>query len=81
MSASTVRIVMDANPDGREYVFDVNRMWRKNRAPNAGMSCVGVDLNRNYDLLWGIETLATSSNPCSRVNPFQTTHEWSRRGP
>ncbi len=53
--------------DGREYVFDVNRMWRKNRTPNAGTSCVGVDLNRNYDLLWGIETVATSSNPCSNV--------------
>ena len=36
------------NPDGYEYVWDVNNMWRTNRKP-AGSS-FGIDLNRNYDV-------------------------------
>ncbi|MFQ5411098.1 MAG: M14 family zinc carboxypeptidase [Phycisphaerae bacterium] len=45
------------NPDGVQYVFDVNNLWRKNRRGNSG--CItgcggtGVDLNRNYPYLWG----------------------------
>ena len=27
-------------------------MWRKNRAPNQGSSCVGTDLNRNFGYYW-----------------------------
>lgn len=66
-------ILPNANPDGREHVFDTDRMWRKNRAPLAGTSCVGVDLNRNFDFLWGIQTrspggaITTSTSPCSDV--------------
>jgi hypothetical protein len=40
------------NPDGVQYVFDVNSLWRKNRQ-SYPPSCVGVDLNRNYSYLWG----------------------------
>jgi len=40
------------NPDGVQYVFSVNNLWRKNRK-NYGGSCIGVDLNRNYPDLWG----------------------------
>jgi hypothetical protein len=38
------------NPDGYEYVFNTNNLWRKNRRvfPNG----VGVDLNRNYPFGW-----------------------------
>lgn len=66
-------ILPNANPDGREYVFDTNRLWRKNRAPLSGTSCAGVDLNRNFDLLWGIQTttpggaVTTSRSQCSDV--------------
>lgn len=73
MRTLDIFILPNANPDGREYVFDTNRMWRKNRAPLTGTTCVGVDLNRNFDLLWGIETrspggqLTTSKSPCSDV--------------
>lgn len=64
-------VLPNANPDGREHVFDVARLWRKNRRDNPGTLCDGVDLNRNYDLLWGIVTrnpsgqLTTSRSPCS----------------
>ena len=36
-------------------------MWRKNRKPNQGSKCVGVDLNRNFDKAFGT---ASSKNPC-----------------
>lgn len=73
MHTLDIFVLANANPDGREYVFDTNRMWRKNRAPLSDPACVGVDLNRNFDLLWGIETrspegaLTTSRSPCSDV--------------
>ena len=38
-------------------------MWRKNRAINKGSSCVGVDLNRNWDAAWSGP--GASNNPCS----------------
>jgi murein tripeptide amidase MpaA len=79
-AATTVRAIVEsidlfvlpnANPDGREHVFDVARLWRKNRRNNPGTACDGVDLNRNYDLLWGIVTrdpngqITTSRSPCT----------------
>lgn len=39
------------NPDGYEYCWTNNRMWRKNRRNNGGS--FGVDLNRNYSKAWG----------------------------
>ncbi|UCF15020.1 MAG: carboxypeptidase regulatory-like domain-containing protein [Phycisphaerales bacterium] len=51
------------NPDGYEYVFNVNNMWRKNR--RVFQEGVGVDLNRNYPFGWdapcGGSTDVTSS--------------------
>jgi hypothetical protein len=38
------------NPDGYEYVFKVNNMWRKNR--RVFPEGAGVDLNRNYPFGW-----------------------------
>ncbi|MFQ5489125.1 MAG: M14 family zinc carboxypeptidase [Phycisphaerae bacterium] len=43
-------VVPMVNPDGVQYVFDVDSFWRKNRQVYA---CVGVDQNRNYPYLWG----------------------------
>ena len=34
-----------------------SRLWRKNRAPNAGSSCIGVDLNRNFGFQWMVSIL------------------------
>ncbi|KAJ6634659.1 Zinc carboxypeptidase [Pseudolycoriella hygida] len=41
----------------------MDRLWRKNRQPNRGSDCKGVDLNRNFNYHWG-ET-GTSTDPCS----------------
>jgi murein tripeptide amidase MpaA len=53
-----------ANPDGREYVMTVDDMWRQNRRDNPGTACDGVDVNRNFDFVWGVTTSNTSCNPC-----------------
>ncbi|MBB2924637.1 M14 family metallopeptidase, partial [Cellulomonas cellasea] len=61
------------NPDGRHHSQTAAPMWRKNRRPSAGggASCVGVDLNRNFDFLWDHTArfatdagVATSADPC-----------------
>ena len=56
------------NPDGREYVFSPtgDPWWRKNRNPNPGLTCEGVDLNRNYDFLWS-SGIGSSSSSCSQI--------------
>ncbi|XP_028169126.1 carboxypeptidase B-like [Ostrinia furnacalis] len=51
-----------ANPDGYEHSHDSDRFWRKNRREGIGILCMGVDLNRNFDVWWGT---ASSSNICS----------------
>ena len=41
------------NPDGYDYTWTDNRMWRKTRRPNEGSDCVGTDGNRNFDRGFG----------------------------
>jgi murein tripeptide amidase MpaA len=56
------------NPDGRAFVQSPtgDPMWRKNRNPNPGQPCRGVDLNRNFDFLWS-SGIGTSANPCDEI--------------
>lgn len=56
------------NPDGRVHVQSPNgdRWWRKNRNPNPGVPCMGVDLNRNFDFLWN-SGIGTSTYSCSEI--------------
>ena len=74
--ANDIRIIVESldlwmlpclNPDGRHYVMTVDDLWRKNRRDNANSDCMGVDLNRNVDLLWGVTEGQTSCSPCSDV--------------
>ena len=57
-----------ANPDGYEYNNFTNPegggMWRKNRKNNG--TCFGVDLNRNYNYGWGVNS-GSSNDPCSET--------------
>ncbi len=58
------------NPDGYNYVSNVDNWWRKNRR-NLGGGCVGVDLNRNYSYSWGIGSTSNCSGETYRgPNPF-----------
>jgi len=43
------------NPDGRHFSMERSAMWRKNRRPapkGRGERSIGVDLNRNFPILW-----------------------------
>jgi len=44
-------IIPVVNPDGYEYSWTSQRLWRKNRRQNS--NSYGVDLNRNWDSNWG----------------------------
>lgn len=54
-----------ANPDGYQYTFDHERLWRKNLRDNDGNGVVnfgdGVDPNRNYPNHWGYDEEGSSS--------------------
>ena len=57
LDTTQVWIVPVANPDGYQYTFDVERLWRKNLRDNDGDGRItiadGVDINRNFDAHWG----------------------------
>ncbi|KAG8547400.1 hypothetical protein GDO81_028415 [Engystomops pustulosus] len=51
------------NVDGYIYTWTTERLWRKNRSPQNGGTCFGVDLNRNFDAHWcsvGADTFCDS---------------------
>ncbi|MFQ3611413.1 MAG: M14 family zinc carboxypeptidase [Fimbriimonadales bacterium] len=52
-----VYIVPVVNPDGYEFSWTTNRLWRKNRrylgTNSSGQPLYGVDLNRNWGYQWG----------------------------
>lgn len=56
------------NPDGYCYNELTNPggggMWRKNRKDN-GDGTYGIDLNRNWDFIWGIDDISSSPDPAS----------------
>ncbi|XP_059956193.1 carboxypeptidase B [Mesoplodon densirostris] len=53
------------NIDGYIYTWTKYRMWRKNRSTNAGSTCIGTDLNRNFDAGWC--SVGASKNPCDET--------------
>jgi murein tripeptide amidase MpaA len=54
------------NPDGYQYTFTTERLWRKNRRLNADGS-YGVDMNRNYPGFWGFDDLGSSGQPLTEI--------------
>lgn len=57
-------ILPNLNPDGLEYTWNNNHLWRKNRRDN-GDGTVGVDMNRNYPFFWS--QCGSSSNTSSNT--------------
>jgi hypothetical protein len=60
-------IIPILNPDGHVYVESGNVLWRKNRRPSQAGSCIGVDPNRNYGFMWGIDDIGSTGNPCGQT--------------
>ncbi|MGD9347556.1 MAG: M14 family metallopeptidase [Candidatus Aminicenantes bacterium] len=61
-----VWIIPLLNPDGLEYTIHFYRYWRKNMRDN-GNGTYGVDPNRNYDYMWGIDNEGSSPASSSYV--------------
>ena len=63
------------NPDGRQHSQTSDALWRKNRRPHPnGGSCIGVDINRNFDFLWDhLAKFAADSGVSASDNPCHTT--------
>lgn len=59
-------IVPVMNPDGYDFTFKADRMWRKTRTPHNSF-CPGADPNRNWDSAFG--TTGVSRNPCTDIYP------------
>ncbi|ORX88844.1 peptidase M14, carboxypeptidase A, partial [Basidiobolus meristosporus CBS 931.73] len=51
LDAAEIIIIPVSNPDGYEYTWNGDRLWRKNRRNNGG-GVYGVDLNRNWPDHW-----------------------------
>ncbi|HNQ24106.1 MAG TPA: M14 family metallopeptidase [Phycisphaerae bacterium] len=60
LNYAEVWIVPIVNPDGFVYSWNVDRWWRKNRRVNDD-GTFGVDVNRNYDYMFG--GAGASDNP------------------
>ncbi|MFG0242622.1 MAG: M14 family zinc carboxypeptidase [Phycisphaerales bacterium JB054] len=60
VNRSEILLVPVANPDGYSYTWTNQRLWRKNRRNN-GNGTIGVDLNRNWGVGWGLNNGSSGS--------------------
>ncbi|XP_047112071.1 zinc carboxypeptidase-like [Schistocerca piceifrons] len=61
----TFNILPSSNPDGYNYTWTTDRLWRKNIQPY--QNCTGVDLNLNYD--FNFTGFGTSEDFCADNYP------------
>jgi hypothetical protein len=64
LKSTELWFVISANPDGYQYTFDAERLWRKNLRDNNGDGQItivdGVDPNRNFAEHWGYDNEGSS---------------------
>jgi len=64
LNTTEIWVIPVANPDGYQYTFTNERLWRKNLRDNDGDGQItiadGVDLNRNFDSHWGYDNEGSS---------------------
>ncbi len=60
-----------ANPDGYDYTFSTERLWRKNLRDNDADGTItandGVDPNRNFAVKWGWDNEGSSADQASET--------------
>ena len=65
LNTNELWFVLVANPDGYQYTFDHERLWRKNLRDNDGDNRItpndGVDPNRNYPEHWKFDDEGSAS--------------------
>ena len=71
LATTELWFVVVVNPDGYQYTFDVERLWRKNTRDNDGNGVIdsndGVDLNRNLPEHWNYDEEGSSSQFSSQT--------------
>jgi hypothetical protein len=71
LSRTELWFVPVANPDGYDYTFSTDRLWRKNLRDNDGDGVItevdGVDPNRNFPTRWGYDNEGSSPLPDSQI--------------
>ena len=76
--------VIVANPDGYQYTFDHERLWRKNLRDNDGDGEItvgdGVDPNRNFAEHWGYDNEGSSPTRPTRPTAGRAPPRSPRRG-
>lgn len=71
LKSTELWFVVVANPDGYQYTFDHERLWRKNMRDNNGDGQItvgdGVDPNRNFNEHWGHDNEGSSPIPAEET--------------
>ncbi len=71
LKSTELWFVLVANPDGYQYTFEHERLWRKNLRDNNNDGQIsvgdGVDPNRNFDEHWGYDNEGSSPDPADET--------------
>lgn len=59
------------NPDGYEYTFTNNRLWRKNRQQTFIPVCQGIDIDHSFGYQWEANHVYPCSEEYSGEAPFE----------
>lgn len=61
------------NPDGYDYTWTTDRLWRKNRQPTSdnANACVGIDIDHSYNYHWTKSPDTACSEEYAGEYPFE----------